>query len=216
MTKLMNLVGQRFGRLTVIAEAQRRGKARYWLCRCDCGKEREYFLGNLRRGVSQSCGCISTERINAYNRTHGLTSSLEYPVWYDMIRRCEGRFEAGKHFYQDRGIKVCDRWKGENGLLNFVEDMGPRPSQKHSLDRIDNDGNYEPNNCRWATHLEQMGNIRSNHNLEYNGKIQCMAAWSRETGISVSGIQKRLKKGWSIEKALTTPPDIRFVRKHNK
>ena len=215
MTKLMNLVGQRFGRFVVISEAERRGRARYWTCRCDCGTVKEVFLGNLRRGVSESCGCISTEKLNAYNFKHGLTGTLEYPVWYDMTRRCEGRFENGKHFYQDRGIQVCDRWKGENGLINFIADMGNRPSIKYSLDRKDNNGNYEPDNCRWATRLEQMGNIRSNRNIEFDGITQCVSAWARERGLSLSCLRKRLNSGMSASEALTRPPDQRFVR-HKK
>ena len=105
--------------------------------------------------------------------------------------------------YQGRGITICERWK--SSFWNFIEDMGPRPSPSHSIDRIDNNGNYEPSNCRWATLSDQANNMRSNHLVEYDGKSQSLAAWSAETGLAHSTLTERLRMGWTIKDALTRP-----------
>lgn len=123
-----------------------------------------------------------------------------------MINRCRNARSPYYHLYGGRGIKVCERWKGKNGFLNFLQDMGRRPSPKHSIDRIDNNGNYEPGNCRWATRIEQNRNRRDNRLVTFNGQTKCIAEWCDETGLPEKSVRARLwLLGWSVEDALTTP-----------
>jgi hypothetical protein len=126
----------------------------------------------------------------------------EYHIWHNMRTRCTPGWREF-HNYGGRGISVCERWA--NSFEAFYEDMGPRPSENHSIDRIDNDGNYEPGNCRWATRKEQGRNTRFNVMIEYNGAIRCAAEWAEIFRLSTSNILSRLSLGWSIERALTTP-----------
>lgn len=170
MARFKDITGQKFGRLTVIANAgsNRRGK-RLWLCRCDCGKETTCEGVNLRNGNSSSCGCIrlaksivatrSANRGNNYRKKHGYANNHPlYETWKQMRRRCYGENSTSFKYYGARGIQVCSRW---DSFDLFLEDVGPKPSPQHSLDRIDADGNYEPSNVRWATPYEQIHNRRN-------------------------------------------------------
>lgn len=132
------------------------------------------------------------------------TSSKEYSAWSSLRRRCGGKTrDSDKKYYKHKGIKVCDRWRD---YLNFLEDMGRAPSDKHSLDRIDNSKGYSKENCRWATHLQQMQNTDANNYVSYNGKTQSVAAWARELKIAYWVLSDRVGKlGWSVEKAFMTP-----------
>ena len=124
-----------------------------------------------------------------------------------MIRRCEDSSGHNYHLYGGRGITVCERWR--NSFAAFLADMGRPPSSAHSLDRVDNDGNYEPGNCRWATMPEQMRNARTTRMIEFDGRIQCLKDWAKETGVPSASICRRLGLGWPIRRALTTPNRIR-------
>lgn len=154
-------IGERFGRWTVVSEAQQRGIHRFAICRCECGAERAVKLVNLRHGGSLSCGCLSRELAGNPTR-HGNSrnghQTAEYRAWQAMIQRCTNPKNDNFEYYGGRGIKVCDRWR--NSYADFLGDMGRRPSRRHSIDRKDNDGNYEKGNCRWATRFLQNTNRR--------------------------------------------------------
>jgi hypothetical protein len=167
---LINLVGRRFGRLTVLSQApsvkERSGSTRTrWNVRCDCGTELVVNGKDMQRlkWGTKSCGCLSREHARVAGIKHGgcqFNTSPEYHAWADMRQRCiNPKVKAYKN-YGARGISVCERWKKADGFENFIADMGRRPSPTHSLDRINNDGNYEPDNCRWATRSEQRRNRR--------------------------------------------------------
>lgn len=213
-----DLTGQRFTRLTVIAPVGV-GKSGHvlWLCRCDCGNEKIAASQGLRRGNTKSCGCLQAECNPPRIVTHGRSKTALYSIWEAMVARCENKNFRQYASYGGRGIRVCDRWRRGNGIKSgfecFAEDMGERPSKKHSLDRIDNDGNYEPGNCRWATKEVQQNNMRSNVRIETNGKTLTMTQWARELGINPRSLIKRLRRGWPPELAVTTPPKHRPGRR---
>ncbi|MGS1095841.1 hypothetical protein ACVCNR_14785 [Aquamicrobium terrae] len=164
-----DLIGQKFGRLTVLRRAGKtsNGEAT-WACRCECGGDKEATTYNLRCGLTKSCGCLHREVTAELSRTHGMCAGGGrhplYKTWSNMIARCQNAQRDNFKYYGGRGIKVCDRWRdGDAGLTGFecfLADMGPKPTPCHTLDRIDNDGNYEPGNCRWATQTEQVANSR--------------------------------------------------------
>jgi hypothetical protein len=153
------MTGRRFGRLTVISDA---GNNKYsnaqWLCLCDCGATKTVGGRSLRVGKSQSCGCVTLEVNRSRMTRHGKTGTCEHNIWLTMRDRCRNPKNHKFSAYGGRGIAVCDRW---NSFEAFLADMGPRPTSRHSIDRIDNDGNYEPDNCRWATSKEQRANQRA-------------------------------------------------------
>lgn len=196
--------GQRFGRLVTIAEAARKGIDRAWSCVCDCGASLDIRAGALRTGNTRSCGCLRREQLGDRARTHGQSGTPTYVTWTSMITRCTNPRVRIWPYYGGRGIAVCDRWRSFEA---FLEDMGERPSLGHSIDRIDPNGHYEPGNCRWATDREQASNRRprrTSRMLTAFGKTQTLAAWARETGLGRVTITQRLKRGWSIERALET------------
>ncbi|MGI5274748.1 hypothetical protein ACQEUU_37325 [Nonomuraea sp. CA-218870] len=202
--KLVDLTGQRFGRLTVTGPyANRR-----WTCRCDCGNVKAMLQYSLRNGRAKSCGCLRSEKTAERNRIHGMTRRNEKPseftIWVSMRARCEDPNSQGYPRYGGRGIAVCERWS--SSFAAFYEDMGPRPSSDHQLDRIDNDGPYSPENCRWLDRVGQANNRRDNEVLTINGETKTIAEWARETGLKYHTLFQRIfKLGWSVERALTQP-----------
>ena len=199
-----DLTNERFGRLVVIGFAGRGArKLLIWNCQCDCGTECTSYGYGLTGGVKRSCGCFQSEVTSKRSKTHGMTKSPTYKSWRSMIRRCEAPGDISYPRYGGRGISVCARWR--DSFQAFLDDMGERPSRSQQLDRIDNEGNYTPGNCRWATRKEQARNRRSNTMLSHDGKTMCIAAWADHLGWTQGQIHNRLSYGWSIERALTQP-----------
>lgn len=195
-----DLTGLRFGRWTSPGIFQRRDPHIYWLARCDCGVARWVRSDAPTGGRSTSCGCYAREVWS----THGAKKSPEWEAWSAMRKRCTNPNHRFYHRYGGRGIGICERW---SSFERFLEDMGSRPSSKHSLDRIDNDGNYSPENCRWATQKEQMRNRSANRIVTVRGEQMCLAdAVDRFAAASYATVQQRLDRGWDIERALTQPP----------
>ena len=206
---------QVFGRLTVIGQPFQReygnqGATKACVeCRCSCGTVGTYRLGDLKSGHTRSCGCLSRKRVTERKTTHGHSKrgqrSPTYHSWAPMVKRCTNPNYPGFADYGGRGITVCDRWLGENGFPNFLADMGEKP-EGTSIDRVDNDRGYCPENCRWATAKEQGNNRRSNRLITAFGRTQTMAQWAEELGISRYALRNRVDRcGWPVERALTTP-----------
>lgn len=213
MNQLRDMVGQKYGRLTVVKLSGRKAHTILWFCRCDCGNEKVVAGGSLRKGFTKSCGCLNSEIVKARNikrATHRRTGTSEYATWRDMRSRCSNPNHHAWKDYGRRGITVCDRW---SRFENFLADMGVRPSPEHSLDRIDNDKGYSPENCRWELRQGQCNNRRSTKKLEFNGQIKSISEWGRELGFSRPLLFRRLRQGWSVEKALTTPQKIKLLHK---
>ena len=209
--KVVVAPGDRYGRLTVICEVERHRSPcghieRQVLCKCECGNKKVVRLNSLRFGRTLSCGCLANEATAARNRrnaTHGMSRTATHNIWHSMKQRCNSVRHYAYPEYVGRGIKVCDRW--QNSFENFLEDMGGRPTPSHSIDRIDNDGNYTPENCRWATPKQQGRNKRNNILLTCQSETLCLTEWAERIGITPVGLSARLDRGWPVEEALTTP-----------
>lgn len=201
MSKFIDLTRKRFGKLKIIERSRNNQSNKItWLCKCDCGNIKIICGGDLKSGRTKSCGCLLT--------THGLGYHNLYPIWNQIIQRCTNPNDKNYPNYGGRGIIVSKKWLE---FSNFLRDMEKDWQPGLSIDRIDNNKSYYKKNCRWVTQKQQQRNRRDNHLETYQGKIQCLAAWEEDTGINQSTIRCRLKSGWSIGKALTTP-----VRKRRK
>lgn len=211
MPKLIDLTGQRFGRLTVVERAENyvapngRQAAR-WVCLCDCGNKTTVVGGDLRTGRTKSCGCFEQEsRYLSRNIIHGGFGTKLYNVWRGMKKRC---YNPKNKFFKDyggRGITVCDEWRDDFAKFrDWAMANGYR--EDLSIDRIDNDKGYSPDNCKWATREEQGNNKRSNRAFLVNGKKKTMAELCREYQKNRGKVEGRLKNGWTIEEALDLVP----------
>ena len=206
MAKFIDLTGQTFHRLTVMKRAENTpwGSARF-LCKCSCGKEKIIRAYELISGIVKSCGCLNDELCSTLaQRTctiHGMSKTHLHNVWLAMIARCGNKHNAKYKDYGGRGITVCERWYE---FLKWYSDMGEPPTNKHMIERIDNNGNYEPSNCRWATPKEQANNKRNNIVMEYHGKKQTLKQWSEELGINYHTLYSRLTQSrWPVGKVLS-------------
>lgn len=190
--------GKRFGMWTVLSVGLKAARTR-WLCRCDCGTEKLVQTGHLTSGRSTGCGCTRMGRLRAARLRHGASETAEHKIWCRMICRCHTPSVPDYPRYGGRGIYVCDRWR--NSFEAFLADMGPRPSPKHSVDRIDNDGPYSPENCRWATAKEQCRNTRRNRIVTYQGRQMSLAEAVELSGLNYGTVKWRLQNGRSEEEA---------------
>ena len=187
------MLGLRFGRLVVAALAGiDSGRSALWGCRCDCGATTTVRGTHLRQGITKSCGCLSKEIARATHTRHGLGTTRVYAIWEAMHARCRDH-----PHYGGRGIRVCSAW---SSFEQFLADMGT-PSPGLSIDRIDNNGNYEPSNCRWATKREQANNTRGNRMECGFGRELTLAEWARELGVTYEALRGQLRRGRSVEQA---------------
>jgi len=203
--KLKDYAGIRFGRLVGVSLIKRdmtKENNHIWLFDCDCGSQKQARIKSVRSGSTTSCGCVFREMVIKRNQTHGMSKNRAYRVWKDMRARCNNPNNTDFHLYGGRGISVCERW---NDFSAFLCDMGERPDGM-SIDRINVDGDYTPENCRWADAKTQANNKRNNVVVEYCGEKLTLQEWEEKTGIKRETIQYRLKAGWSLDDALNRRP----------
>lgn len=195
-----------FGRLTVIADCGQTDKSySIWLCHCDCGKEKVIKGRQMTSGSTISCGCVQRESAAKLNAIHGCggrkKKTRAYNAWRAMMQRCYNENFIRFPNYGGRGITVCERWRGS--FVNFLEDMGEAPTNKHSIDRFPNvNGNYEPSNCRWATREQQDKGKTSNVWIEHDGKKMIKADWARHLGMKISSFNGALRRKHTIEEII--------------
>ena len=195
-----DLTGKVFSRLTVISYAGKRKGNQHWNCKCECGAETAPTTSKLTCGYTKSCGCLHREITSELLRTHGRTGSVEYIAWKGMVQRTTNPGAPAYMNYGGRGITISDSWR--NSFENFLADMGERPSPDHSIDRIDNDKGYSAENCRWATHAEQMRNRRmfKINTSGHTGVNQCQGKW--QARITVNSVRKWLGTFTDIDDAI--------------
>ena len=211
MKMLEDIIGKRYSRLLVVSYFMSdKHKRTYCLCQCDCGKLTEAKPSDLKRKYKQSCGCLMLEKLIKRVTTHGQSGhsgkyNTNYQAWQAMKRRCSNNniSHPDHHLYYGKGIIVCDRWK--NSFENFIQDMGEKPDDSYSLDRIDSNKNYCPENCRWATATEQARNTSRNVRYEIEGKLLTIGEWSEISKINVWAIISRIRRGWNIKDAIFLP-----------
>lgn len=184
---------QVYGKWTVIGPG---ATSLFWKCKCECGTEAEVNKKNLKAGVSKQC----LQCRGNLKKKHGMSGTPTYTSWQSMHDRCNNPNNVSYMNYGERGIKVCERWCGESGFANFLADMGERPSMDLCIDRENNDGNYEPGNCIWATRSQQQRNKRTTTQIPFDGRTQCAAEWAEEFGMSEKTFSTRRSRGWTMER----------------
>ncbi len=182
---------------------ERRHKQIVWECKCDCGNRSLVPSYNLTSGNTKSCGCIGKNVLGNATRTHGKSDTAEYNTWLRMKQRCNDPNCERYPRYGGRGIKICSRWQV---FENFFQDMGPKPSPIYSIERVNNDGDYDPSNCKWATRDEQYSNTSRNVFFEFGGVVKTMMQWCRHYNICEGTVRRRIKLGWSPDVAFSKPP----------
>ncbi len=210
MTKHHDLTGNRYGRLVAVEHKGYRRGATYWLFACDCGNRKEIAAPGVKSGAVRSCGCLHFERCSSGlnqlkhgDAKKGAVTRL-HSIWRGMLKRAGNGYQSADTRYRDRGIGVCEEWSTYPPFKAWSELNGYADGL--TIDRINNDDSYSPENCRWTTKKEQARNRRSSRILTANGKSQTIAAWSEESGLGASTIHTRLRRGWTLEKALLKPP----------
>lgn len=199
LNRYEDITGRRFGNLFVIKKVGRSKRGVLWLCKCDCGKEKIACGQDLRSGKTKSCGCLSDEnRKKAKKVTHGLSKKRIYKEYRSMFSRCSPNYH-NKNIYYEKGVSICDKWKGTGGFENFYAwAMNNGYSDELSLDRIDGNGNYEPSNCRWITMKEQQNNRSNNVFIEYMGETKTLKQWCDTLRLNYGTIKARRRNGWVV------------------
>lgn len=204
-----DLTGKKFGRLLVLERTENRGKATTWKCLCDCGNFTRVTASRLVSGETKSCGCIHKEMMHKKFYKHGGSSSKLVSVWRHMIARCYDKIDPEYNRYGARGISICDEWKEYGNFYRWAISAGYDENAERgncTLDRVDNNGNYEPQNCRFVSMKVQSNNRRSNRIIDFNGESHTVSEWAEIIGIRPSALSRRINAlGWSVEQALTTP-----------
>lgn len=204
---IKDYTGVRFGRLVAVKYID----AGHWLCKCDCGNEKIISIQAMRKGYTKSCGCLKEEKKHFGNPTHKLSRTRIYKIWSSMKNRCYLKTHCAYARYGGRGIVVCDEWKDDfMAFYNWAIDNGYNDTL--SIDRIDNNGNYEPSNCRWATAKQQQNNTIKNKKYTYNGETLTASQIAEKYNISYSTLKHRLNKGNDIKTAIETPIDLKKRR----
>lgn len=208
--RVIDLTGKKFGKLCAVKLVKTIPcKGAVWLCKCDCGGEKEVLSSYLSSGGTRSCGCI----IGKNNIFHGLSGTGTYRSWNHMKQRCLNPNDDAYEQYGGRGITIHQPWI--DSFEEFVKDMGIRPP-KTTIDRIDNDGPYSPANCRWAGYEKQNNNLSSNILISYKGETKTCMEWAKKFGLSWACLSSRIKRGWEPEKALLTPADKKYYNGKKK
>jgi len=211
MPNRLELTSQKFGRLTVLKFAYMKKGKSYWNCFCKCGNEKIISSNCLKNGHTKSCGCLNIDNITERNKIHSLSKTRFYHIWCGIKERCLNKNKKAYKNYGERGIKICDGWLN---FINFRDDMYESYLEhiknfgtKHTtIDRKDNEGNYEKNNCKWSTRTEQAINKRNNIFLTHNDITLTLTEWARKLNLNKNTLRSRLlESNWSTEKALTTP-----------
>ena len=204
MPRLRDLTGMRYGRLTVIERAENQGRRVMWRCLCECGEEIITRGEHLTSGRTQSCGCYNKERSSQYHTKHGESQTRLHVEWRKIKYRCSNPNNDRWDDYGGRGIEVCQKWRDSfEAFRDWALANGYRDDL--TIDRKDVNGNYCPENCRWITNQEQQHNRRNNHYITFNGETHTITEWARIYGLSENGLVHRIRRGWEIERALTTP-----------
>lgn len=204
MGKFIDLTGRRFGRLVVLERAPSRKHKTYWKCRCDCGTEKEILRDSLLGGRTKSCGCLNLEMVHPHALTERATHLRLYETWHGMKARC---LNPNYHHYDDyggRGITVCKEWQESfDNFAHWADENGY--VEGLTIDRIDVNKGYSPDNCRWATAKEQANNRRNTRYVTWNGITKPITEWCKEMEIDIRVVRHRLNYGWSVEDAFTVP-----------
>ena len=207
--KKEDITGIKYGRLTALEYAGvSKGKQTLWKCKCDCGKFIIVHKQNLKNGHTISCGCYNSEIASKKSKVHGVRKTRLYNIWHDMLNRCYKENHRCYKNYGKRGIQVCDEWR--NNVLNFY-DWSIKNGYKENLtlDRIDNDKGYSPDNCRWVTIIQQANNTSRNLFFTIDGKTETLANWCRIYNADYKLVHSRIyRKKWDILRALTQPKQI--------
>lgn len=212
LPKILNLTGKRYGRLKVVKYIGIKDTHKAYLCKCDCGNEKIMKSSDLRSGRVRSCGCYRTQYMINKNTTHGLRKHRLYGIWNNIKSRCTNPNSDSYNRYGGRGIKMCAEWK-DNFKAFYDWSMENGYKENLTIDRINNDGNYEPDNCRWVTDKKQANNRNNNKNFTLNNETKTLTEWCEHFNINYRTVQDRLKRGWSIKRALTEPVQSKFKSK---
>ncbi len=203
MPKLVDLTGQRFGRLVVLNREKNRKSNATWLCKCDCGNQKIVVGDYLRTGRTKSCGCLDKEnRKKPKKTTHKMSKTRLYTEWLSMRRRCRGNYHESKN-YSEKGISVCEEWKEFEAFAKWALQHGYKDNL--TLDRLDNSKGYYPDNCRWTTMKEQQNNRSNNVMIEYMGQTKTMKQWCEYLGLNYGMVKQRRRYGWEVPRLFEPP-----------